>query len=82
MKKLVDEIEQFMYTHPIQHYKKELLDMIRKAEDMYIKKIAELEQANALSEFDRMINEGGSDSEIEESDNNEEEFPYTRFNHD
>lgn len=59
--KLTDQVEQFMYTHPIQHHKKELIAMIRNAEEAYLKRIAELQQDQAVKEFDRMINEGSPD---------------------
>ena len=71
---LVEEVEQFLYTHPAQHHKKELLDLIRRAEDHYLDRIAELESGqrvgNAtnpikldLSEFEDILRDGPTDSE-------------------
>lgn len=40
---LAQLVEQFLYTHPVQHHKKELLALIREAEEGYLRRIAELE---------------------------------------
>jgi hypothetical protein len=62
---LVEKVEQFLYTHPVQHHKKELITLIKEAEEAYLKRIAELEQNQSLNEFNRMLSEGGNTIKLE-----------------
>jgi hypothetical protein len=57
---LLQEVEQFLYTHGQQLIgKKTLLDIVKKWESAYNQRIEELETKPLTDEFDRMVSEGG-----------------------
>lgn len=62
---LLQEIEQFLYTHaPNMLHKKVLLAVVRKWEGAYQERIEELERVPVVNEFDRMVSEGGPPTKL------------------
>lgn len=70
---LFEHVKQFLYTHPVQHHKTQLLLMIQEAEEKYLRRIAELEQDATIREFQRAVDASVPKSQIVDVENDHDE---------
>lgn len=76
--KLTDQVEHFLYTHPVQHHKKALVELVRAAEEVYLRRIAELENdlarvraGSTVLEESRMVAEGQGGNQEDDTDDDD-----------